>query len=160
MSNHLPLDKYLTGPTVIGGSNASVSVGAVTTETILGTVNLPALLPNSRVRVRYTESNNNNGNNKTTRARLGGISGTVVSAVVTTTGLSHTKEFEIVNKGATNSQEFVEAAAASGFGATGAVGTATVDTSVATTLVITGEKANSGDTLTLNNFVVELIQMP
>jgi hypothetical protein len=69
----------------------------------------------------------------------------------------------IANRNATNSQWGSQIAANETGGGLGQLGggnafaTGTIDTSVATTLVITGQKGSSGDTLTLEAYIVKLM---
>jgi hypothetical protein len=141
----LPLNNSPAGPTYIKGKTTATSGAADTAENTLYTAKIPPLRKNDRLRITSHVRHTNSANNKTVAVKLGG---TTFHSVVTTTVAGHKMVTEIVNRGATNSQA----------GEAGAQGT--VDTSVETTLTITGTKATGGETLTLEAVMVELIQPP
>ncbi len=64
---------------------------------------------------------------------------------------------QISNRNATNSQVGHVAATGGLGGATGGIVTAAVDTTAATTIVITGQKATLGETLTLEQYIIEVM---
>jgi hypothetical protein len=144
---------------ILGASAVAVSGPADTNENILATINIPAgaMGINGILRVETLWTVTSSVNNKTLNARLGGIGGTAFLNIVLTTSVSFLGVKTIQNRGAANSQ--VAFTALSGnFGATSAaVTTASIDTSAATTLVITGQKASAGEDLTLERYSVELI---
>ncbi len=141
-------------------ATAAVSGGADTNENTLATITVPAATMGAngiiRLTVRMTYSNN--VNNKTMRVRWSGGAGTVVWGPTRTTQIGSTAQITIANLGATNVQRYFsicnnDASTADG----NAGGSTAVDTTAATTLVITGQKATAGDTLTLEHYLCELI---
>lgn len=145
---------------ILGASAVAVSGPADTSENILATITVPAgaMGLNGILRVRALWSHTNSANNKTLRIRLGGVGGTQFLAIVPTTTASAITDTTIQNRGAANSQVGSVAALVASFGTTsGALATGAIDTSVATTLVLTGQKASAGETITLESYLVELI---
>jgi len=146
---------------VIAHSAVAVPLTGTTAETALATISIPAAAmgANGLLRVTTDWSHTNNANGKSCRVRLGGLAGTAFMAVVETTGLAFSAQKTICNRGAFNSQVTNQAVGATGPFAAGAASahlTAAVDMSVAKDLVISGELGNSGDTLTLEQYTVEL----
>jgi hypothetical protein len=143
-----------------GSSGAAISVPADTTEDILVTVTLPPLSSTSQIRVQSQVSCTNNANVKTIRVRLGGIGGTIFLSPPFANQGGGGLWGIISNRGATNSQVCnVPGNAFHPLGA-GVVANVTgaIDTSVSTTLVITGQKASGGDTLTLDHYLIEVLR--
>lgn len=144
-------------------SAVAVPVTGTTTETALGTVTIPAnaIGANGRVRVTGLWSYTNSANSKTLRVRYSSISGTICITVAPTTTASARISVEIANRNAANSQICNNYEAQGGFGAaTTAVVTAAVDTTADTTVVLTGQLSNTGETITLESYVIELIPGP
>jgi hypothetical protein len=145
---------------ILGASAVAVSGPADTSENILATINIPAgaMGLNGILRVTTQWTVNNNANVKAARARLGGIGGTDFLGANIASTLSMRAETQIANRGVANSQV--------GFGVgttffgtlNGAAVTGAIDTSAATTLVITAAKATAGDTMTLEQYLVELLR--
>lgn len=148
-------------PITLGRSAVAQSVTGTLTETTLATITVPAnsLGANGRVRITTVWSMTNSANNKTTRIRYSGASGTSYMAVIHTTSTSYRDQREICNRNATNSQVGGPVGGFGGFGNNpgNTVATSTVDTTVDQTIVITGTLANTGETITLESYLVELI---
>lgn len=144
-------------PVILHKSGTAVSAGANTTENSLASIPLPVMAAGEGVRVTAVFSNNNNANNKTFRIRLGGIAGTIVGTQVQTTATLVVIEVIVMNRAAANSQVAV---AKNNLAASSATTTATasINTAVATTLEVTGQKAVAGDVATLESCVVELLR--
>lgn len=145
---------------VLSASSSAVSGGADTNENILATITIPAgaMGLNGIIRVYSLWTYTNSANNKTLRVRLGGIGGTTYLSVVPTTTAAFSTLTVIGNRNSASSQVGVADAAANVFSATtDAVTTSSVDTSAATTIVITGQKASAGETLTLEQYLAELV---
>lgn len=146
---------------VLGRSAVPVSVSATTDEETLATITVPAnaMGPNGTLRIWTTWTHTNSANNKTLSVRFSGASGTQYLALVVTAHAGSQVVTTISNRNATNSQVGYAASAATSFGSTIASTPATsaVDTTVATTIVISGQKASSGETLTLEWYLVELM---
>lgn len=131
-----------------------------TLETALVTIPIAAGLmsANAVLRIGTLWSFTNSANNKTPRIRLGGIAGTQFFNAVFTTNASYTESRSIRNRGATNSQVGTAAGSIATAGGTGtAVTTGAVDMSVAQDLVLSGQCANAGETITLESYTVELL---
>lgn len=136
-------------PYTLSASGVAVPLTGGTGETALATIAIAAgtLGANGVLRISAYWSYTNNGNNKTFRVRLGGISGTAFSTSVTTTAISTRLQLEIWNR---NSAAVQVATNAGGSPTTG-----TVNTAVAQDLVLSGQLANGGDTMTLEGYIIE-----
>lgn len=149
---------------VFAHSTANSAVTGTTNETTLATITIPAnsMGPNGRLKVTTTWSYTNSANAKSLRVRLNGIGGTAfLTGSVTTTDTAK-YETEIYNKGATNSQEcFSAPSAQGGWGtSTAAIITGAIDTTADRDIVITGQLVNTGETITLKNYKVEILYGP
>ena len=147
----------LQSPGSLGVSGVGVPVTGTTNETTLATIGIPASAMgiNGYTRIWTLWTATNSANNKTIRVRLGGS--VVFSSVVTTTPNGSTV-VEIWNRGALNSQISNNSSTGAGLGFTGNAWTTTaIDMSVAQNITITGQLANSGETITLEAYTVELI---
>lgn len=150
---------------VLAKSGAAVSCPADTSEDVLATITVPAnkLGANGVLRIRALFTITNSANNKTCRIRLGGIGGTVMAtSTAITTWDTVMFDVLIVNQNAANSQRSsglvqVGAAASNGLVSAATNATAAIDTTSSTTVVITGQKASSGETITLQHYLCELI---
>jgi hypothetical protein len=146
-------------PTLISQSAVAVPCGADTNEDTLATISLAAGLlgANGRVRVRAIFTCTSSANNKTFTVRYSGGAGTIVVQVVQTTISRASMIMDIANRNATNSQittcSFITSSAASELAPT----TSAIDTTAATSIVITGQKASSGEVLQLESYVAEVI---
>lgn len=149
-------------------SAVPVSVTGTTAETALATITIPAggLGLNGSIKVTRLITYTNNANIKTFRDRFGGISGTSYNTYGPTTTATARYDTEIHNRNSANSQIGFAAGvgpniAGSGIGFTsGAVVTSAVDTSLATTYVLTVQNANAGDTSTLEYWKAEFCYKP
>lgn len=145
---------------VLARSAVAASLTGSTSETALASITVPAnaMGPNGVLRITSEWSYTNSANNKTLRARLGGLSGTVFDTIVPTTSAYQRRQAEIKNRNAANVQLGPPSAfAAGGWGtSTAAVVTGAVDTTSAQTLALTGQLASAGETITLQGYVVEL----
>lgn len=145
-------------PYLFAQSGAAVSVGAVVTETVLATISFAGgeLGPNGWIHVLTNWTLTNNANSKVCRVRVGGAAGTVMSGADALSSVFIFKPVYIYN---TNSQSSQKAATGAGNltgtgTGTSATATATVNTAAAWDLVISGHKANSADTITLESYSV------
>jgi archaellum component FlaF (FlaF/FlaG flagellin family) len=147
---------------VLAQSNTAVSCPADTNEDTLATITIPAnaMGPQGKVRLRTYWSYTNSANNKTFRIRYSGGAGTVLFTSTRTTSLTNDIQIELMNLGATNSQQTSAAIEITGAAITFAapVTGLAVDTTAATTIVITGQKATAGETLTLTGYTAELVR--
>lgn len=102
----------------------------------------------------------NSANNKTLRARFGGLAGAdFFGNVIANQATLHHQLF-IRNRGAANSQVGPPPSQGSYAVGTAAVIVSAVNTALDTSLVITGQKATAGETLTLESYLLELIPSP
>lgn len=140
-------------PIVISQSGATRTNPANTSENILQTVTIPAgmLGPNGSVVVETHWVTNNDASVKTAKVRFNGIAGTAFTDVALTSTTNGHLLTNIWNQNATNSQRGGTPAANSApFGVYGSgSATASVDTTAAVDIVITGQLADSTDTLQL-----------
>lgn len=146
----------------IGFSAVGFSVTGTTAETALASVTVPAnaMGVNGILRVHTTWSYTNSGNNKIVKVRFGGIGGKSYLNTTATTTATLKHVFQLANRGVANSQVAgtYSAATAGIWGPTAsALTTSAVDTSGETTVVFTGQLANTGETITLESYLVELL---
>jgi len=143
---------------ILGASAAPLDVPSDTTEDILATINIAAgqMGLNGILDVTLQWNMTSSANNKTLRTRFSGIGGTVYGTVVLTTTTNYRQNFQIANRGAANSQIGLDGTNG-GWNVNIGPTTSSVDTSAATTLVITGQKQSAGETLTLASYRVNLL---
>lgn len=149
-----------SGICVLGMSAVALSNAADTAELALATINIPEGIMGTSglLRIMYSVTTTNSANNKNIRIRLGGIGGTQFAALTHTTSVTGRYLTEIQNRGATNSQVAGTAQGNSAFQTNAnALMVGTVNTAIDNTLVITGNKASAGETLTLERYSVELL---
>lgn len=146
----------------IAASGAAVSHTGDTAETALATVTIPAAVlgANGLVRVHALWGCSSSGNNKTFRARWSTISGTIFRTRTQTTDILTSEHLLIQNRNATNSQVATasDANQAGWADSTGSPVTAAIDTTAATTLLLTGQLADAGDSITLQAYLVEVMK--
>lgn len=131
-----------------------------TNENILATITIPAgaMGANGSLQINKLYTHTSSGNNKTLRARLGGIGGTAFCAVVNTNSAAWKDERTISNVNAENSQKSMIASGAGANTLGGSPTTGAIDTSAATTLVLTAQKATGSETVILEYYRVELMR--
>lgn len=143
---------------VFSQSGAAQTIGATTSETVLATISFSGgeLGANGHLIVITQWTTNNSANNKNMFVRVGGVAGTQFMSVTNTTQVGLARIVTIANANSASSQKTsTPAGNATGFGQYSASGvTSTVNTASAWDLVISGNKANSGDTLTLESYQV------
>lgn len=142
---------------MLAASAADVSAAADTAENVLATITIPGgtVKAGSSIRVWPLWTHTNSANNKTLRVRLGGIGGTEYLTITATT--TATTDRPILIRVITTGTQKGMAAAPVGFGSGAAIVTSSVNMAVDTTIVITGQKASAGETLTLNGYTVEVL---
>lgn len=158
VSTGLP-DPSLLTPRIINQSAVAVTAPANTNETVLETITVPGgvMGPNGSIRITSIWSFTNNINAKTPRLRIGGAGGTVVWAPSAASIAVLTGHRYIFNRGVQGSQ-VAGPIDVNGYGtSTGALVTAVIDTSQSFDLVLSGQKATAGDTLTLEGYSVEVL---
>lgn len=148
-------------PFVIAQSYAAVSGAADTVENTLATITVPAnaIGANGSIRLRLAFTNTNNANIKTMRVRFSGAAGTIIVSRDMASAGAWDFDLIMANRNATNSQ----VTRGYGLNSVGSVGVPTIaasaiDTTAATTLVVTIQKATAGDTVTLEGYTAELIK--
>lgn len=153
------------GVRILGTSAATgMSVTGTLSETVLATVPVPAgcMGLNGILRVTSLWGVTNSANNKTLVWRLGaagnGIAGDIFGSTTQTTVAAMRMQNQVQNRNSASSQVALSGIGTGGWGTTTAgIATATRDTSVALDLVFTGTLANTGETITLHQYLVELI---
>jgi hypothetical protein len=147
-------------PTVLAQSAVPSSVTGTATETVLGTVVIPAnaVAINGRVRLRSYWSCTANADSKTLRIRIAGATG-IGSGSITSTGVAYTLvDADFINRGSGNIQ-YIQLAynngASSAGGASG--GQLAIDLTQAQSLTLTGQLGTTTDTITLLGYSVEVL---
>ena len=147
-------------PYAVSQSAVAASCDASTDENVLATITIPAgmLGANGLIRIGAAWSWTASANNKTFRYRLGGLGGTVLRAptFTTTTGIADVCIFANVNSQSSQKGLLPQGVQSPYGNSSSGFATAAIDTSVATTIVITGQKASAGETLTLEGYICEL----
>lgn len=146
---------------VLAASAVASSVTGTTTETALATITLPggAMGPNGVARITSNWSYTNSANSKTVRYRLGasGVSGTAMLQASVTTTATHVLQRTIHNRNAQNSQLSSAIATQTSWNSSAnANATAAIDTSSDQPIVLSGQLTNTGETVTLESYVVEM----
>ena len=135
--------------------SSAVVLTGTTSETTLLTVNIPDGLIgiSGKVKMYPLYSMTNNANSKTLRVKLGGS-----TAFSTSVGSSsQSSALVIIRNIGSESVQKSATTVVSGLGNNSAtLTTLAIDTSVTTTIVVTGQLANSADTMTLEDFFMEI----
>lgn len=163
------LDSTLTllsgkvAPYVLFSSGAGLAVPADTTEDILASITVPghAMGANGFIRIHNIWNFTGSTNAKTMKTYFGnGLSGTLIktSGAIATAGIFSLSEIILIsNRNAENSQIVTPQTLLSGVGAhTAAPQTTSIDTADDQSITISGQKADSGENLTLEFCSVEL----
>ncbi len=155
------MSSFLAAPSILLlGVVSNVTAPADTNENICASFAVPPLGPNDALELIDHWDPVNNGNVKTPRWRLSGIGGTALTALPITS-MEQWKGHRILqNLGATNAQSIWGGTAGGGgwSSASTEIATAAVDTSVATTLVLTMQKATGADSVILRHAHVKLLR--
>lgn len=145
---------------VLASSAIAASVTGTLTETTLATVTLPAGAMGANGAIRVTSvwaTPGGSANAKTVRTRLGGISGAQVMAIGVTTSLSVSESTRLIqNRNSASSQVTRNSGSPGSGGSSAAPTTSAINTAVAADLVFTGQLANTGETITLESYMVEV----
>lgn len=145
---------------VLFHSGAAVAHTGDTVLTALQTILVPAgsLGPNGLLRVTNLWSYTNSANAKNLKTFLGGTGGTAFSAVAPTTSALYREQLLIANRNAENSQVGAPSNFPGSFGTSAnAKVTAAIDTTADQNLVIACQLASSGETITLEDCLVEML---
>lgn len=139
---------------IAGQSSVAVAHTGDTNETTLATITIPAnrLGKNGRMRITAQFSYTNSANNKIIRVRFGNTQ--FYAATLTTT--THTKVIvDIGNRNSASSQVGGSLVAAGVGSSASTMPTGTVDTTADRNVTLTGQLANTGETVTLETYSVE-----
>lgn len=142
---------------VLEDSGTAVSVSASTDEETLATITVPgnAMGPNGHLRIWTAWAWGSSGNIKTPRVKVGG---TLYSSQTPTTTTGAALLTQVRNINDAESQISYGASGLIGLGiSSAAIITSSIDTTADFDIELTGQKANSGDTLTLQSYCVELL---
>lgn len=158
-STRLPLSSWVVADVV--GQQAALT--GSTAETTIATLTVPGGLmgPRGTARVTLGWSMSSSANNKTLRIRFTNLSGGLVSGTTFSAVEGYVEEKGFRNTGTTNSQEnLLGTGAGLGFGtSSSALLTSTIDTEQDFNLVLTGQLANAGDSITLEFAFVEILPL-
>lgn len=150
----------LVDPFFASGAPGTALTGTVA-ETVLASITLPANLVNvgKGLRVRIIASATNNGNNKTLRVRIGGVAGTLIGSNVANSVAAYFMDRQLILRNATTLVGAATADAVDGAAVTSSNAPVTyaVDLTANTTLDLTGQLADAGDTMTLESYSIELV---
>lgn len=142
-------------PIVMQGAVAAVLTGT-TAETTLATIVIPArtIRKNGSVRITSQFSASGAAGTRTIRNKFGGV--TILEHAAASANVSGRTQSQIHNRNATNSQVANGIAQTNWASGGSAVVTSAVDTTADVTILITGQLANAGDTMTLESWMVEI----
>jgi hypothetical protein len=136
--------------------SAAVVLTGTTSATTLATITIPASLIGTNGKVKFYPlwSNTNNANTKTLRVVLNG-------ATTVYTGISqnsvHNSGLLILRNFNSESVQRMSSGMVAGLGSTtGSIAVPTIDTTVPVTVTVTGQLANSADTMTLEGLFLEI----
>lgn len=149
-----------TRPYVLAQSAVASSHTGDTNETALATITLPAkaMRANGRLRISGVFTHTNSANNKTIRIRFGGAAGTLYLSRTLTTTVSTPFLIEIANVNSESSQKSTRSSGGLLDTSTAAaLVTSSVNTALDVSIVISGVLANTGETITLDSYMVEVL---
>lgn len=143
---------------VTAASAAASSVTGTTSDTTLFTFPLPAgtVGPNGAIQIIVGFSYTNSGNNKTLRVKIGG---TNFAAVVVTTTAAMVRNMVVYNVNSQAVQTEWTSTIAAGFGVTtNALTSGAKDLSVAQDITVSGQLASSGETITMEYVLINIMK--
>lgn len=143
------------GAGAIAQSAVAVPLTGTLTETTLATITIPAgaIGPNGSVEILTLWSYTNSANTKTMKVKLGA---TAINTAAGTTTATSQQFARVANRNSAASQ-IAFSNSTSGFGnSAGANITSAVDTSASVDITITGTLTNTGETITLESYVVKI----
>lgn len=134
------------------------TISLVNTEIPIHTVVIPELTPNAFLELDTNFGYTNSGNTKTSRIRFSTLSGTIYSTNAVTTTLLNRALFVIQNRNNTSVQMGIaNAATTTGVGNGGAAfTTSTVNTSVPTSLVYSGQPTVANEIVAVDRATIKL----
>jgi hypothetical protein len=136
--------------------SAAVVLTGTTSATTLATITIPASLIGTNGKVKFYPlwSNTNNANTKTLRVVLNGAT-TVYTG--TSQNSVHNSGLLILRNFNSESVQRMSSGMVAGLGSTtGSIAAPTIDTTVPVTVTVTGQLANSADTMTLEGLFLEI----
>lgn len=136
--------------------SAAVVLTGTTSATTLATITIPASLIGANGKVKFYPlwSNTNNANTKTLRVVLNGGS-TVYTA--TSQNSVHNSGLLILRNFNSETTQRMSSGMTAGLGSTtGSIAAVTINTTVPVTVTVTGQLANSADTMTLEGLFLEI----
>ena len=143
-------------PIKVFSLSAPVSLTGSTSVVTLATITIPAPLlgPNGKLKIYPLWSTTNNANVKTLRAVFSGSACTTM----TSQNVSNNSGLVIIRNTNSESAQKTSSGLVAGIGSSfGSIASTTIDTTAATTLVISGQLAVDTDTLTLEDLFVEVV---
>lgn len=145
---------------VLAASTQISSHTGDTSETILATITIPAgkMGANGRILLSFVATCTENANAKTLRVRLGGIGGTGYLGNSLANFETARTELEIVNVNSESSQKGWVASFGTFGTSTATPVTSAIDTSAETTLLITGQLTNGGDTISVESYLAQVLR--
>jgi len=151
---------------IAGASGASATVTGTTAETILATVPIPGGLmgPNGIIRVTSLWTYTNNANTKTVSWRFGaagaGTGGTIYMATPVASSSLFNDMRLVRNANSVSSQKgSSNGNPIGGLGSSaGSTVTSSVNTNNASEIVLTGTLTNTGDSIVLQGYLVEVLR--
>jgi hypothetical protein len=154
------MTEILSLRSVLGKGTTPVSLTGTLTETVLGTIHVPGgrMGTNGLILIEHGWAYTNSANQKTLRLRAGGLAGSIFRFFQPTTSVNFRDCTSFFNDGATNSQEAWQIGSSPFGSTTGAFFTSAIDTTADFDIAITGQLANTGETLTLKYFLAELVR--
>jgi hypothetical protein len=155
----IPGSVPFVGFSLLSKSGTSASHTGDTNETVLATITIPpsTIGANGQIKLNVFWNITNSANSKTIKARLGGIGGTALFTGVMTTIANVWSTSILISQNATNSQNTftLVSRGTDGLITTGAV-TSSLDMTQSQSLVLTGQLANTGETITVLGYTVEV----
>lgn len=141
---------------VLSQSGAAVSVTGTVAETALASYTLKGgtMGRNCSLRITTLWSTTNSANNKTLRVKLGG---TAFMSPTLTTAASANAVSILRNKNNVGSQVFFTPGSVMFTSSSSAVSTASINTAADQLIEITGQLANTGETITLEGYTIEIL---
>lgn len=150
-------------PVTLGQGGAAAALTGTVTETALATVTVKggAMGAQGQIMVHSSWSYTNSANAKNARLRIGGVAGTVCMNYTVTTTLTLSDLRRVANRNSVSSQTVTASSGGhtGGFGtAANALPTPAQNSASDFDLVLTGQLANTGETITLESWCMTLFR--
>ena len=145
----------LASNVIIAQSWVGASVTGTAAETTLATITVPAntMGANGRIEIETLWSYTNSANNKQLRIKFGSLTAQNITA--TNTNSLRVSCF-VANRNNTSAQVAPPNSSTGSGATTNSVQTAAIDTTASVSIAITGQLANTGETITLEGYIVRL----